>query len=307
MIRNARAAQAGPSYMVKVNDAVLCMADRNGRVVGIDRRTGHELWRLLCPVERLTLMNLTDDALVLAGLTGTQTDAPSSTLMVLDPLTGEVRLPPMDDKRPILWASVSADGLLLSVTATEAVAHHLSDGNLAWRIALTGDIVTPIGPDGGELLFVQELFSQDSGAAGNNPAGDRHLDGAGGQPVGLPAHGGDGPAAGPRAVEQDWHLLRGDQAIALGADGLVRWRDAVAYLPDRQYQRQLIGEDRLAVLALIHPGVTGGLSQRFGVGIQPQFIVRGPDGRLHGNINVRIEERIVNGQRIRIEFPPNGW
>lgn len=290
--RGQRDPTAGtPGYILKVNEAVICLADRAGRVVGIERKSGRILWRLLCPMEPLQQVELSDEGLVLTGITGVQTDAPSGIVMVLDPVTGEARLPAVEEKKPVLWAGLGPEGLLIRVTQTEAVAQHLADGALAWRLGLTGNVVTPLGQSGGELLFIQQ-----------DNEGLLVIEAATGQILNRIADipGGIAGRVKLRGVEQRWHLLSAGMAGAVGPEGQVQWRDAVLSGLDKQFLRQLIGERYVVILAMARGGESADMRAAAGPALvapnQPAQIVR----RINRNGGVEIHVEVRQGQAVQI-------
>ncbi len=78
---------------VEMNDLIICVGDHEGRLVGVDRQSGRVLWRQFCPLDEVDSLQLNADTLLVVGLNGITSDATSGVLMVLDPQTGETRLP----------------------------------------------------------------------------------------------------------------------------------------------------------------------------------------------------------------------
>src|SRR5690606_31151019 len=79
----------GRVVLKAVNDAVIVVGDPLGRVATLNRRTGELLWDRLVPMDELSFVALSDEAVALAGKEGLKTDAPAGQILVLDPITGE--------------------------------------------------------------------------------------------------------------------------------------------------------------------------------------------------------------------------
>jgi hypothetical protein len=206
------------------------------------------------------------------------------------------------------------DGLLLRVTPSEVVAHHLPDGTLAWRLALTGNTILPLGLAGGDLLFVQQ-----------DNEGVLAIDTAVGQVRSRLATMPAGAITGRvklRAVEQQWHLMTAAMASAVGPDGQLRWRDAVLSGADKQFQRQLIGERFVVLLSLTKSPQAAAapfqlLPPQAGQVQQAKVVRRlGQNGVLEIRIEGGVGRVELQGQNLALEPeapldgaepPPGGW
>ena len=97
-----------------------------GRVVALDRKTGRRLWQLICPLDEVSGVDLVGDTLMVVGTNGAQTDVVSGHVLLLDPATGEPRLPMLEERSPIAWSSLGVEGNLVPPQDVIALADALS-------------------------------------------------------------------------------------------------------------------------------------------------------------------------------------
>lgn len=224
---------------VGVNEFVIVFADRTGRVVALDRKTGRRLWQTICPLDELSDISLSGDTLLVVGSNGAFTDVVSGHLLLLDPATGEPRLPMLEEKSPILWSALGAEGGLVYATASELIGRQTGDGRVAWRM--------PVSPTNGQppsfrlcddLLFMLDALG-----------GLAVIDPTNGQALNRLAIAPGSAQLDVRAFEQQWQVLTPAQEIALGPDAKIRWRDAINPF-GKQLALQLLGERTLVLLNL---------------------------------------------------------
>jgi outer membrane protein assembly factor BamB len=235
-----------PGYFVVASEQVICVADRGGRTVGVHRETGQVLWRFICPMDELRHVQVSEDALALGGAMDPGTHEESGMLLVLDPVTGEPRLPTIDERAAPLWLGLGGDGLMFYATANEVVAHHLADGDLAWRLAIADPPLVGQGRVGLDSLVLRQR--------GPRTLGDDLLlliDPSSGElveryPIALR----DQESMDLRAVEGLWHLQADRQVVAISDRGRLVWRDAIGE-PQQSLMMQLIGERHVVVVGLM--------------------------------------------------------
>lgn len=225
-----------PGYLIAVGDGVVCVADRLGGVVGVDRQTGRMLWQKAVPIERVAALTAHGDTLAMIGVSGVGTDAQSGVVQVLDLLTGEPRLPMLEDKSPPQWVGFAGEDLLIVATADQVTGHRMNDGGVIWRVGVEGAPLTGVG-----------WASSDAVVLGVNGDGLLMLDADTGETLHrLFRQRVIGPGAStPTLVDDQWHLLASSAAMVLTSRGEERWRDAIE--PGGHLVQQLIG-DRYVVL-----------------------------------------------------------
>lgn len=263
IIRNGRLQVAEreiqPGLMVAVSEMVICLADHGGRMVAIDRGNGRVLWRKLLLVNRLDHLTIDDQTLAAAGVVGPPNDTQSGSIVVLDPLTGESRLPAsLEDKSEIAFLGLGGEGLLLYATSDKIAAHRTINGEVAWRVPITGRTVANIG-----------IAARDSMLLMDDTGGIMVVDLIGGRIAGRVAPPSQFGGA-PRFVSADerWYVLTAWQASCVGADGKLVWRDAIAS-SGRSFVHQLVGDQHVALLAVREEQAPGDM--RINVMIDPRI------------------------------------
>ncbi len=237
---------ADDTFFLRVNDSVICLGDRAGRLVGIERATGRVLWKLLCPMNQLESLEISEDSLVVSGITASGTDAAGGSVIVLDALTGEQRGPTLDDKLPAMWAGMSAEGLVLRVTIGEVVANNVKDATVAWRLKSPEPMGIVVPRSGTTVLFMAEPSGGVSAIQTATGAVIARLSMA---QISISAR----RANGDMSIWSDgslWHLMTRGAALTLDKNGKTQWRDAVAQ-PQKQFLRQLVGQNQLVLVSLV--------------------------------------------------------
>ncbi len=271
----AMLSEGGPITRAATNEWVIVLADELGRVVCIDRRTGHTLWRLLAPMQRISSLHLDEDSLVVAGITDPGTDAQGGIVMVLDPGTGERRCPPLEVRDLLTFVAVG-ESLVVYATASEVAAHHVADGAVAWRLPADDRVFSGQGwLDGDSLVLVE---------TGPTP-GLLMIDVAHGKIVRRLVGGDLGltDTIDMRKAARFWHLRAARMVAALDDAGAMAWRDAVA-LDGERFIHQVVARDQVVAIATSDPTPA--------VAAQPQ-IMPGGDQRV---LNLQLQLRLRAAQ-----------
>jgi len=212
------------SVLTAVDLSVVCLADRIGRVVCIDRATGQVLWSRLSSADRLNALALGDGLLALGGVSWADTQAQSGVISILDVLTGEpLGLTIESDEAPT-WLGIADNGLVLSASLSRAVAYEPATGRTVWRQSLDRSLrLGGLGWVGERTMILASSHAQvissvvldiDDGRVINHLAS--RMASQGGQPFSaFQADGG-------------WHLISPMQAVALDESGRTSWRDAIS-------------------------------------------------------------------------------
>ena len=243
-----RRVQIDPTGMVLNSDlftavdlSVLCVADRAGRVVCIDRDSGRVLWRRLSEADQLNAIALSDGLLALGGASWANTQAQSGVITMLDVLTGEpVGLELASDEAPT-WMGFADNGLLLAASPSLVTGYDPAEGRTVWRREV--DRALGLGKRGqvgeGTVVLSSSQMQVISAVIVNTDDG-RVVNQLASRTVGgvrqFSAHEADGY----------WHLMSPTRSIALDPRGRTVWRDAVTG-PIGQLVSQLLTE-RYALL-----------------------------------------------------------
>lgn len=218
--RRAAEAQAQRKVHFALSERVLVIADRAGRVVGIDRMTGEVLWRVLAPMDVVNNLHAADQTLVVEGFSGYNTEAQSSSMLVIDVATGQPRFDPLEDPNALRWIGIGDERLLLTVAEAQVTAYDLATAAVAWRLNLPAE--RPLSQrawTNGELL----LMLTEGGVL-------LTADVASGQllsrlPLRLEAN--ELAAVQVQSVQDATHVLTQSGLYVLDARGQLLWRDAV--------------------------------------------------------------------------------
>lgn len=212
----ARLVHQGP-YPLAVNERMICIADRLGRLVAVDRETGRQRWQLICPVNLVTAIQLKDDTLVVVGTSSIGGTTQRSMLLALDPLTGQQRFMPIDLATP-LWVGLHDSGTILCVAANRIESYAATDGRVVWRSEL-----------GKNRLTRQVYQSQDQLLVAETSGGVRVVDAVTGRRIDQPieAAGRNQRLRSAQHADEQWHLLFAQKAVAVARDGKIRWRDGI--------------------------------------------------------------------------------
>jgi len=138
MVRNGRVRMLGPEIeagrLAAAHGGRVVLGDARGRLVALAGDDPHPIWSLMSPLEHLRFVVLRDDALVLGGYKGVGTEAQTAALLVLDPASGTPRLPLIELDGELQWLGASDDGLIVSATSEQLVAHEIEYGGVVWRL-----------------------------------------------------------------------------------------------------------------------------------------------------------------------------
>lgn len=260
----------GTAVFAAVGSSTVALADQQGRVVGLDRRSGRVLWRLMAPTELVLQIAVHEDRLALAGVNGAGTDAESGALTVLDLLSGELHLPLIEDRQQPRWVGFAGDQYLAVATERQITMYRQATGEVAWRTDL--DVTAPT-----EAGWADErmLVLIDGGRAA------RVYDAGSGQlltRLNLPAQPVDRPLRGD-PVEDRWYALTANGTQALDAEGDAQWRDAISDV-EHAPLAHLLTQEHVLVLALDRRGAEAQARGPAGGpgGQGARVVVRGPDG-----------------------------
>lgn len=229
------------AYLAAANETVIVVTDRVGRMVAVDRVTGDVLWRMRCAFDRVEHLDLTDEALVLAGAMGKNDTILDGSLWVLDPVTAQPRMILQELGTVPSWVRVSEQGVLTYLVAGELVARYVGGGPQLWsKNNLPDATPTVIKALAGERLIYQP-----------RPGYMRILNVSTGDELGdLQMSEADTYAdVDLQAVHDQWLMQSSDQIVAFRDDGKVLWRDAIER-QSKQLQLQLIGDQYVATVAL---------------------------------------------------------
>jgi len=236
---------------IAVNPTAVCLVSRTGLAVGIDRRTGGILWKMIGPLGSVDQLAMDDEVVVLAGQGG-QEDENANMIVVLDAMTGQTVIPTFTEKQKIQWLGLSDDGFLLYATTGQVVAYDLNTGQPAWGIAQEG--MTWVG--GGWLARGMLLLEHSQSSSGALLA----IDVATGRIINRVVHlwprarglakgrGQDHRDQHVRYAAGRWYVRTRSQATVLGADGQVRWRDAIFDHSGKNLVGQWVGDQYVLLL-----------------------------------------------------------
>lgn len=228
-----------------INDAIACIVDASGRVIGIDMDSGQIKWRFVCPFDRLDQIAISGECVAFAGGMQAQanTETETSIIATLDALTGDV-IAQIEAPGTLMWLGLSEGDSLIYVNQpidrrekSKVVVHQLPDGELHWRGDLTTgriDAVTLAGEsilvlvDGSDLLVVDPITR-----TVRDPLGAVMIDRTDGVDVAV-------------AGEQ-WQVLTPTLVTGLKNDTSVLWRDGIDEEAGTRIL-QLVGRENMLVV-----------------------------------------------------------
>ena len=228
---------------VAVNDAVACLADGRGRVLGIDIDTGQIAWRFICPFDRLDSIIMSAEAVTLVGTGKPNTEQESNLIVALDAMTGDV-LCQLDPASRPAWIGLS-DGVGLSFITQEddrrgkstLHVHQLPDGALSWKtelpvfrledVAQVGDSIAILA-DSAQLMLVDPANRKMTRASSTLVMERDEI-------IDLTQTG------------EQWHLLTARATALLNAKAEPAWRDGIDEGAGERVMQLLA--DELAVVA----------------------------------------------------------
>ena len=236
-------------YFLAVNERVICIGDRGGRLVAIDRRSGRPLWQLRCPVGDLRQFEINGNTLVVGGSGPDKPDSRVGVLFAFDTLTGQQRFGPIPLSAPPFWLGLHDSGTIVCTTTNRIESYAVTDGRIVWHITLPQKILTG-----------QAFLAGDQLILGESSGGLRLVDVAAGKLIkqitsAAPARHRliDAVRAG-----RHWYLLSAPQATAVDDQGRTRWHDGI-FSDNKNLEGQWVS-DRYVVLLqqLGSPAVTAG-------------------------------------------------
>ena len=239
-----------PGLMLAVGEMVVCIADRAGRVVALDRNAGHVLWQYRCAIEQLTHMAIDENTVAIAGTTELPNQSEVGAVFLLDALTGGLKLPSWQQNQPVGWLGFPDVGLFVYATASTVTALDLAGGDVRWRLPIEAHPMSGLGVAGNGLLLLRDQGGAVLMIDAVAPKLVRRLD--------IPANaavvnGGQSLSAlRLRLAGGQWHLLTPWRAQAWSPDGRLLWRDAISQ--DKQaLLLQLVSENTVALAAAVAP------------------------------------------------------
>lgn len=251
--------RAAIDVFIEVNDGVVVLADKRGRVVGIDVDTGQIMWRFLCPFERLDFIRMKGESIALAGVNQPDTEEEAPIVAALDALTGDM-LCQLEAPGRVAWLGLTEEGALLYAVqpelrrgAARISIHRLPDGELAWRknIMVDTDAIASIYEAGdslivrsqrGHVIIVDTLNRQV-----RDPIAGINLDAR--------------DIFDVRAASGQWHLLTEARAFSVNDEGKRVWQDGLDETAGPR-QVQLVGRDHLVIVTMPEPTDPDQLLQR---------------------------------------------
>jgi len=237
--------RAGFSLML--NDMVVCVVDQIGHVVAIDRYTGQLLWQTTSPWQQTNLVQMNDDVVALAGIAPPRTPRTAASdhgVLVIDAHHGRRRFPAFYSKYPIHWLGFGGDGLLLYATTKQLVAHDLKNGDMTMQVALSSPPIAGFAEPGRYLAMLKQA-NTGTVLVVNLASGQivNRISGAPNDPSDLSVYRASG----------GWHLLTGQQAVALGSEGSILWRDSIIQESGKDLLAQWVGNQYVGLLASALP------------------------------------------------------
>jgi len=250
-----------PGYVIVAGELVVCIGDYSGRFIALDHHTGQVLWRERLEIEHLRHVALSDQILAVAGSTllPDNRNSVAGHVILLDPLTGQKKLPLIYASAEIQWIDVSQSGTFLYATADTLFSRSVEDGELVWR--------HKIGEQG---VFWNAMITDTHVLIAAATGSLTLLDIEQGQTLGRIVR--PGPNINPQTVQQrrmqmraadvpinfaagahvqaagdQWHMLNPHNAETRSTTGQLIWRDAIA-ADVKNLIFQYIGEKNIAIL-----------------------------------------------------------
>ncbi|MEM9250767.1 MAG: PQQ-binding-like beta-propeller repeat protein [Planctomycetota bacterium] len=219
------------------------IADRDGRVIGIDGLSGEVTWRLRTPLTTVTGVASAHGSVALRGVMFPGEDHQTDAVIVLDATTGQVRLGPLEFHEPVLATALTIDGGLVLIGRDEASLRSVDDGSLRWRTRLA---------DEGTLLGVRvgsESLMMTTRRAADGTVGIVGLNLESGAPLTGPALIASRSPIAPRllASEDGWLLAGPVRMLGLYPSGELRWADGATLPNDAGVLAAWLGRDRAMV------------------------------------------------------------
>ena len=228
--------------MLAINDMVICAADNDGGVIGLDRYTGELMWRADCPLKKIQLIDLNESVLAVAGQRSDPSSKRQGTLMLIDAFTGDPRFALHDDPQQIRWLQHCREDLLAYCSSDRIVMYDLNEGDVAWWTTLQGQHFTGQGQSSDGLLMLLLWDIHGTILALDNPSG-RVVN-----RIGLPLSRKRHAKIDFQQSAGDWHVLTSSQALALNAESEVRWSDAIDEDRLKNLELQLVGDEYVVLV-----------------------------------------------------------
>ncbi len=238
LLGRAAPAPEEPPAWTAANASQVVIADPTGRVLALERASGRVLWQHFFDFTTLRQMALDEQTLLLAGDVGPENETQSGSIQVVDPATGQRVIEVVEERSPIVWVGLSGDERLIYLTNSQIAAHDVRQGQVIWRLPLSGQMPAPfvkvagnylvIRKDNGNLLLLDATDGRTLRTFGPSLTDGRGL-----------------------MIEQVgglWLVLSQEQALALDEQGHLLWRDALS----SDYRRvisQLVAEQHVVLVS----------------------------------------------------------
>ena len=121
--------------LITGDDRILAVAERSGRIVAIDRRTGSEVWRGQSEVERVFDIALGAGVLVVAGTAPDATDTWKTKIVTQEVRTGEITSRLDDAPGMVRWLRITDDHQLIAGMDRGLICVDLTESQVRWMLA----------------------------------------------------------------------------------------------------------------------------------------------------------------------------
>ncbi|MEM1207832.1 MAG: PQQ-binding-like beta-propeller repeat protein [Planctomycetota bacterium] len=251
----ARIARVGGRLVVRAEEPAIArqiaagglettvVADRQGRLLGIDGLSGEVMWRLRTPLRAVSGITAGHGLVAVRGVMFPGEDHQTDAVVVLDAASGQTRLGPLEFHEPVLATALTVDGGLIVVGREEISQRSVADGSLRWRTQL---------PDEGTLLDVK-VGTQSLMMAMRRTADATvalvGLDLESGTQLSGPALIASRSPIAPQLLASDdaWLLAGPSRLLGLHATGQLNWADAATLPDDAGVLAAWLGRDRVVV------------------------------------------------------------
>lgn len=130
--------EAPAGYLLAVNDTVVCVADRAGRITAIDRVTGEPIWQQLSQLDRLDHIAIDEQNVAFSGMAFPDTATASQAILILDAISGAPRRAPSETTEATRWLGFGDEGRLISVSDSRVTLRDPDTGQVPWRLDFYG-------------------------------------------------------------------------------------------------------------------------------------------------------------------------
>lgn len=121
--------------LIAGDDRILAIAERSGRIVTFDRRTGREVWRGQSEVQRVFDIALGAGVLVVAGTAPDDTDTWKTKIVTQEARTGEITSRLDDAPGMVRWLRITDDHHLIAGMDRGLICVDLTESQVRWMLA----------------------------------------------------------------------------------------------------------------------------------------------------------------------------